>query len=123
MSNRTWYVAVDGKQAGPYPEDQFLEFIANGQIDRNSLVWSEGMASWQRAGYVPGLFARRSRRPRRPAAQPLRRLVRPNPRRSARSRTLSPRNPEISSTATAWTPNLAPCRSLAARCSMQSAWR
>src|SRR5579883_66059 len=57
MSNRTWYVAVDGKQAGPYPEDQFLEFIANGQIDRNSLVWSEGMASWQRAGYVPGLFA------------------------------------------------------------------
>ncbi len=57
MSNRTWYIAIDGKQAGPYPEDQFLEFIANGQVDRNSLVWSEGMSAWQRAGYVPGLFA------------------------------------------------------------------
>jgi len=56
MSNRTWYIAIDGKQAGPYPEDQFLEFIANGQVDRNALVWSEGMSAWQRAGYVPGLF-------------------------------------------------------------------
>ena len=57
MTNRTWYIAIDGKQAGPYPEDQFFEFIANGQIDRNALVWTEGMTAWQRAGYVPGLFA------------------------------------------------------------------
>jgi hypothetical protein len=57
MAERSWYVAVDGKPAGPYPEQQFLGFIANGQVDRNALVWSEGMAAWQRAGYVPGLFA------------------------------------------------------------------
>jgi uncharacterized protein DUF4339 len=56
MTDRSWYIAIDGRQAGPYPEDQFLEFIANGQIDRNALVWSEGMSAWQRAGYVPGLF-------------------------------------------------------------------
>src|SRR5579883_1594544 len=57
MSNRAWYIAIDGKQVGPYPEDQFRELIANGLVDRNSLVWSEGMTAWQRAGYVPGLFA------------------------------------------------------------------
>jgi hypothetical protein len=65
MSGRTWYIAIDGKQAGPYPEDQFMEFIANGQVDRNALVWSEGMSAWQRAGYVPGLFA-----PVQPPPQP-----------------------------------------------------
>jgi hypothetical protein len=56
MTDRSWYIAIDGRQAGPYPEDQFLEFIADGQVDRNALVWSEGMPAWQRAGYVPGLF-------------------------------------------------------------------
>src|SRR5579883_2220608 len=70
MSNRTWYIAIDGKQAGPYPEDQFLEFIANGQVDRNSLVWSEGMTAWQRAGYVPGLFAPAQPPPPPPGAAP-----------------------------------------------------
>jgi hypothetical protein len=64
MTDRSWYIVVDGKQAGPYPESQFLEFIANGQIDRNALVWTEGMTAWQRAGYVPGLF------PPAPAAAP-----------------------------------------------------
>ena len=56
MSEKTWFVAIDGKPAGPYPEQQFMSFVASGQVDRNTLVWSEGMASWQRAGYVPGLF-------------------------------------------------------------------
>jgi hypothetical protein len=50
-----------------------MEFISNGQVDRNSLVWSEGMAAWQRAGYVPGLFAPASPPPRASAAPP------PNP--------------------------------------------
>ena len=56
MNERLWYIAIDGKQAGPYPESQVLEFVANGSIDRNTLVWTEGMSNWQRAGYVPSLF-------------------------------------------------------------------
>jgi hypothetical protein len=84
MSNRTWYIAIDGKQAGPYPEDQFMEFIASGQVDRNSLVWSEGMAAWQRAGYVPGLFAPASPPPRPSAAPPT------NPAQAAIVRKSSP---------------------------------
>jgi hypothetical protein len=57
MTDRSWFVAIEGKPAGPYPDQQFLGFIASGSVDRNTLVWTEGMSAWQRAGYVPGLFA------------------------------------------------------------------
>ncbi|HLW92099.1 MAG TPA: DUF4339 domain-containing protein, partial [Roseiarcus sp.] len=56
MTDRSWHIAKDGKQAGPYPEEQLRDFIAKGIIDRNTLVWTEGMAAWQRAGDTPGLF-------------------------------------------------------------------
>ncbi len=42
---------------GPYPEAQLREFIANGTVTAETLVWSEGMAGWQKAGDVPGLLA------------------------------------------------------------------
>ena len=32
MSERTWFVAVDSKPAGPYLESQFMSFIASGQV-------------------------------------------------------------------------------------------
>jgi hypothetical protein len=56
MTGRFWYVAIDGKPAGPYAEDQFRAFIAQGSVDQNALVWSEGMSAWERAGLVPGLI-------------------------------------------------------------------
>jgi len=56
MTDRSWHIAKDGKQAGPYPEVQLRDFIAKGIIDRNTLVWTEGMSAWQRAGDTPGLF-------------------------------------------------------------------
>jgi hypothetical protein len=70
MSERSWFVAVDNKPAGPYAEPQFMNFIASGQVGRNTLVWSEGMAAWQRAGYVPGLFNTPPAGPRAAAATP-----------------------------------------------------
>jgi hypothetical protein len=57
MSERTWFFASEGKQQGPYPEQQFREFIARGAIAADTLVWTEGMSGWQRAGDVPGLNA------------------------------------------------------------------
>jgi hypothetical protein len=57
MSNRSWFFAFQGKQQGPYPEIQFREFIARGTIAADTLVWTEGMANWQRAGDVPGLLS------------------------------------------------------------------
>ena len=57
MSTRSWSFASQGKQQGPYPEAQLREFIANGTVTAETLVWSEGMAGWQKAGDIPGLLA------------------------------------------------------------------
>ena len=57
MSNRSWFFAAGGQQQGPYPEAQFRDLIARGQVSAQTLVWCEGMAGWQKAGEVPGLMA------------------------------------------------------------------
>src|SRR5882724_2012886 len=57
MSNRSWFFASQGTQQGPYPEAQLHEFIASGTVTAQTLVWSEGMAGWQKAGEIPGLLA------------------------------------------------------------------
>jgi hypothetical protein len=57
MAERSWYVAVAGKQEGPYSETQFRGMIAAGQVTAQTLVWSEGMSAWQRTGDIPGLMA------------------------------------------------------------------
>src|SRR6266404_865472 len=46
MSNRSWFFASEGKQQGPHPEAQLREFIANGTVTAETLVWTEGMAGW-----------------------------------------------------------------------------
>ena len=55
MSNRSWFFASQGQQQGPYPEAQLHEFIAKGMVGADTLVWTEGMANWQKAAEIPGL--------------------------------------------------------------------
>jgi hypothetical protein len=57
MSDRSWFFAANGQQQGPYPETQFRDFVARGTVRPETLVWSEGMAGWQKAGEIPGLFS------------------------------------------------------------------
>jgi GYF domain 2 len=57
MSERTWFYASQGQQQGPYPETQLRELSAKGIVTPDTLVWSEGMANWQRAADIPGLFS------------------------------------------------------------------
>jgi GYF domain 2 len=57
MPERSWFFAAGGQQQGPYPEAQFRDFIARGAVTPDTLVWSEGMAGWQKAGEIPGLLA------------------------------------------------------------------
>jgi|SRR5689334_18463712 len=66
MSNRSWFFASNGQQQGPFPEAQFRDLIARGTVTRETLVWSEGMAGWQKAGEVPGLLAAGSAPPAMP---------------------------------------------------------
>lgn len=57
MSNRSWFYASNGQQQGPYPEAQLRDLIARGTVGADTLVWSEGMAGWQKAGEIPGLMS------------------------------------------------------------------
>ena len=57
MSNRSWFYAYDGQQHGPFPEAQFRDLIARGTVTSQTLVWSDGMAGWQKAAEVPGLMS------------------------------------------------------------------
>jgi hypothetical protein len=57
MVDRSWFFASQGQQQGPYPEAQLHQFIASGRVMAETLVWTEGMADWQKAGEIPGLMA------------------------------------------------------------------
>ena len=57
MSSRSWFYASSGQQQGPYPEEQLRDLIARGTVRADTLVWSEGMAGWEKAGDIPGLMS------------------------------------------------------------------
>jgi hypothetical protein len=66
MAARSWFYASEGQQQGPYPEIQLRELIARGTITADTLVWTEGMANWQRVDEIPGLAPGASRPPAMP---------------------------------------------------------
>jgi hypothetical protein len=66
MAGRSWFYASEGQQQGPYPEIQLRELIARGTISPDTLVWTEGMANWQRAAEIPGLTSGTSGPPAMP---------------------------------------------------------
>jgi GYF domain 2 len=68
MSSRSWFYAANGQQQGPFPEEQLRDLIARGTVRSDTLVWSEGMAGWQKAGEIPGLMASASGAPAFPQA-------------------------------------------------------
>jgi hypothetical protein len=47
---------AQGQQQGPLSEAQLRELIATGKVTPETLVWTEGMANWQKAGDIPGLL-------------------------------------------------------------------
>lgn len=68
MADRYWFFASQGQQQGPYPEARLRQFIAAGTVTAETLVWTEGMANWQKAGEIPGLLAGASGPPAVPGA-------------------------------------------------------
>jgi hypothetical protein len=63
MSDRSWFYASQGQQQGPFPETQLRSLIARGTVTPDTLVWTDGMAGWQRAGDIPGLASGGGSRP------------------------------------------------------------
>jgi membrane protease subunit (stomatin/prohibitin family) len=54
---KTYFVAINGQQAGPFALPQLQQMIPQGQFTRQSLVWSQGMAGWAAAETVPELVS------------------------------------------------------------------
>lgn len=50
-----FHVAVGGVQQGPFPVAQLQQMAQQGQLTRDTLVWTAGMAGWAAANTVPQL--------------------------------------------------------------------
>jgi GYF domain 2 len=57
MSNRSWYYAAQGVQQGPISEAELRDLVFSGVVVAETLVWTDGMAGWERAGQIPGLIS------------------------------------------------------------------
>lgn len=51
----TYFIAVNGQQAGPFDRNSIGGMISRKEVTADTLVWSQGMASWLAAGQVPQL--------------------------------------------------------------------
>ena len=49
------YLAICGKQYGPYNIDQCKQMVQSGQLMQQTMVWKDGMTAWTPAGQVPEL--------------------------------------------------------------------
>jgi len=49
----SFYAALGGQQQGPFALPAIQQYVASGQITRETLVWRQGMAQWTPAGQVP----------------------------------------------------------------------
>ncbi len=47
------YVAIDGKQNGPFSDQELLKLIQENKLTKQSFVWKPGMEAWQIALNVP----------------------------------------------------------------------
>ena len=50
-----WYVGRNGRQEGPVSDEQLRAMVRDGSLQREDLVWREGMADWQPAKAIPEL--------------------------------------------------------------------
>ena len=46
MSDQIWYLAIDGKQEGPYTGEDIEERIRSGSVARGAHVYRDGMGNW-----------------------------------------------------------------------------
>ena len=57
MPQVQYMVSVNGQQSGPFNMQQMQQLVQNGQLNRNTYVWKQGMAQWEMAGNVAELSA------------------------------------------------------------------
>lgn len=53
---REYYCAAQGTQLGPYNSTDLQALITDGTIHKRTLIWKQGMTSWQPASTFPHLY-------------------------------------------------------------------
>lgn len=53
---RQYYVALDGKSAGPFSEAELSRLIAEGVIKKETLLWRLGMPKWDVPENIPDVL-------------------------------------------------------------------
>ncbi len=51
----SFYLVINGSQAGPYRVVQIEELVKNKEVDKNTLAWKEGMSDWLPSGDISEL--------------------------------------------------------------------
>ena len=51
--SQQWYMAIGGHQVGPVTQEEISTNLRNGTIDAETLVFTAGMANWQKIKDVP----------------------------------------------------------------------
>lgn len=54
--SKQWYLFKNQQQHGPYAWEDIVKQYEEGAIEREDLLWSEGMDDWTRADQVEGLI-------------------------------------------------------------------
>jgi membrane protease subunit (stomatin/prohibitin family) len=52
----SYYVAIGGQQSGPFDINTLKQMVTQGQMNKETLVWKEGMDQWAPAGSAPDLI-------------------------------------------------------------------
>ncbi|NNF17621.1 MAG: SPFH domain-containing protein [Gammaproteobacteria bacterium] len=52
-----YYLAINGHQTGPFSRSELRTKIADGDLTRDSLIWTHGMQDWQTADQADGVKA------------------------------------------------------------------
>lgn len=66
-----WYVFIGGQQCGPLNIQQVQQYVMQGQLKLNDLVWKAGMPSWLAASNVPEIAALFAQVPPTPPVPPV----------------------------------------------------
>lgn len=65
-----WFYLQNDEEKGPVDAEALRELVRQGVIDRQTLVWKDGMDDWMEAGRVKGLFPTRPKPPPAPRRKP-----------------------------------------------------
>jgi hypothetical protein len=52
----SYFVIIDGKQAGPFSEEEMARLMAEKRVVRETYVWRKGLSEWRLAENMPDLM-------------------------------------------------------------------